>query len=176
MTVCGLTAGRIPWPTGKRKGRGIRGRSIILYGALAEAVLRESAQAVAFWWGVGPDTVWKWRRALEILGTTNEGTHRLRRDYALKPAAAAAREKAHAKARDPGRREKIAAAKRGKPRPRHVVEAVIRAHKGKKASAETRRKMSETHKRRGTRVPNTGPPWTKWEDECVRTMSGDEAA
>jgi hypothetical protein len=51
MIVCGLTAARIPWPTGKRKGRGIRGRSIILYGALAEAVLRESAQAVAFWGG-----------------------------------------------------------------------------------------------------------------------------
>src|SRR3954466_15804842 len=51
VILCGLTAARIPWPIGKRKEKGSRARFIVLYGALAEAVRRESAQAVAYWWG-----------------------------------------------------------------------------------------------------------------------------
>jgi hypothetical protein len=48
----------------------------------------------------------------------------------------------------PERAAKIAAAKRGKPRPRHVIEAMRRGRLGKPHSAETRRKMSEAHRRR----------------------------
>ena len=49
VIVCGMTAARIPWPVGKRKLKGDRARAIIVCGALADAVRRESAQAVAFW-------------------------------------------------------------------------------------------------------------------------------
>jgi hypothetical protein len=64
-----------------------------LYGDLADAVRHESAQAVQFWWGVGSDRVWKWRKALDAK-RVNEGTHRLMHDYALEPALTAGRKKA----------------------------------------------------------------------------------
>jgi hypothetical protein len=77
----------------------------------------------------------------------------LRSAYSHEPWAVEARAKAHAKAGDPARREKIAAARRGKPRLPHVIEAMAEARRGVPHSAETRRKMSEAHKRRGTRPP-----------------------
>lgn len=40
--------------------------SMIVYGALAEAVRRQSALAVDYWFGAGQFTVWKWRIALGI--------------------------------------------------------------------------------------------------------------
>src|SRR5689334_9468547 len=57
--VC-LSSGSIPWPVGRNLPRG-RQRFLIVYGDLAEAIRRESASAVSYWWGVGMDTVWRWR-------------------------------------------------------------------------------------------------------------------
>ena len=74
------------------------------------------------------------------------------------------------------RRAKIAAAKRGKPRPAHVVEAIRRALQGKPLSAEARRKMSEAHRRRGTRPPKAGRPWTAAEDRLLRQLRPPEVA
>jgi hypothetical protein len=119
--------------------------------------------------------VTKWRKALGV-PATNEGTHRLHHDYFEEPWALDARAKAHAKAGDPVRRAKIAAAKRGKPRPAHVVEAVAEAHRGTHPSAEARRKMSAAHRRRGTRPPSAGVPWTAAEDELVRTRRPKDVA
>jgi hypothetical protein len=68
---------------------------------------------------------------------------------AMKPALV----KMWAKARDPVRRAKIAAAKRGVPRPPHVVEGMRQRMLGRKPSAATRAKMSATHKRIGTWPP-----------------------
>jgi hypothetical protein len=102
---------------------------------------------VSHWFGVTPQTVSKWRKVLGV-GLTNDGTHRLRSDYCAEPWAVRARNKAHAKARDPERRRKIAEARTGKPRPPHVIETIRRAHVGRKASAETRAKMSAAHRRR----------------------------
>jgi hypothetical protein len=62
------------------------------------------------------------------------------------------------------RAAKIAAAKLGKPRPPHVVEILRRVHLGRKASAETRAKMSAAQKARGTVPPCAGKPW-KWKSE-----------
>src|SRR5262245_662267 len=73
VKIVGLSNGRIPWPK-CRSGK--RSRAIILYGALADAVRMESAQAVRYWWGVGADTVWKWRKALDV-PPVNVGTSRL---------------------------------------------------------------------------------------------------
>jgi hypothetical protein len=64
------TAAKIPWPAGRRrKGP----RRVVVYGDLARAVRRESAQALAYWWGVGKSTVGKWRKALGV-PDNNEGT------------------------------------------------------------------------------------------------------
>jgi hypothetical protein len=148
VEVVGLTDGPIPWPL----GRTTRRPAIIVYGDLARAIRRESALAVAHWWGVGMDRVWKWRKALGVCATT-EGTSRLRSAYCEEPWFAAAREKSVATASDPARREKIAAARRGTPRPPHVIEAMAAGRRGKPHDAETRRKMSDARKRRGTRPP-----------------------
>jgi hypothetical protein len=77
LVLCGLSSAPIPWPIGKRPGKGARARSLAIYGALADAVRRESGQAVAHWWGVAAQTVSAWRKALDV-PETNEGTHALR--------------------------------------------------------------------------------------------------
>jgi hypothetical protein len=79
-----------------------------------------------------------------------------------------------AKADDPERCKRIAAARRGKPRPPHVEEAVARAHRGTRHTGEARRKMSETRKRIGQLVPGTAP-WTAEEDRAVRELPPPEA-
>jgi hypothetical protein len=101
---------------------------------------------------VDPQTVWKWRKALDVSPTT-PGTSRLRSDYTKEPWAIEAQAAMQAKAGDPQRREKVAAAKRGKARPRHVVEAMRQARIGMHHSDEARRRMSEAQRARGTRPP-----------------------
>lgn len=172
VVVVGMSDARTPWPIGKAEGG--RARSLIVFAGLAEAVRRESNQAICHWWGVTPQTVSKWRKALGVDHT--EGTSKLRSDYCFEEPFVEARKKAHAKAQDPERRAKIAAARKGKHRPWRVIKAVIKAHLGTKASEETRRKMSESHKARGTRPPKAGRPWTPEEDELLRTLSPFKAA
>lgn len=162
----------IPWPmTTKQGGK----PSLIVCDSLVSAVQRESEIAVAHWWGVSIQTVWKWRKALGV-PQVNEGTARLYQDYTPERLDDEARRKAQAKARDPQRRAKIAAAKRGKPRPRQVVEAMSAARLGKHATEETRRKMSAAHRRRGTRPPNAGRAWTAEEDGLLGTLPDEEVA
>jgi hypothetical protein len=170
VRIVGLSDSPIPWPVCK-SGKWL---VPVVCRGLAKAVRRESALAVAHWWGVHRQTVWAWRKALGV-GATTEGTSRLWSDYTREPWAVRARKKGAAKAGDPERREKIAAAKRGKPRPAHVGQAVGAAQRGWPLSAETRRKMSAAHKARGTLVPGTRL-WTAAEDELVRTLPRGEAA
>jgi hypothetical protein len=164
IEVVGLTDAPVPWPVGKLGAH----KSMILYADLARAVRREAALAVAHWWGVTPQTVRVWRKALGE-GAVTEGTRRLKRDNALEPGTAAARAKAVGKARDPERRRKIAEAARGRPKPSHVVEAVRKGRTG------TRERMSVTHQARGTLVPGTRV-WTSEEDDAVRSLPPKEAA
>jgi hypothetical protein len=171
VIVTGWSDAPIPWPIGQRPGRGAR--ALVVLGGLADAVRLESNQAVAYWFGVTPQTVMQWRKALTV-PRSNEGTHRLHHDHALEPGVAAARAKAHANSRDPatdaGRRKKIAAAKRGKPRPPGLMEALVEANRGRPLSEETRQKMSEAHKRRGTRPPAAGRPWSPDADALLRAF------
>jgi hypothetical protein len=44
---------------------------------LARAVRTESAAAVCYWWGVSEGVVWRWRKALGVTRTNNEGTRQL---------------------------------------------------------------------------------------------------
>jgi hypothetical protein len=171
VVITGMTETPIPWPIGKV---GL-GRSLVVYQGLAKAIRRESNQAVCYWWEVTPQTVSKWRKLLSVPRATT-GTSRLHSEYATsEPAIIEGRRKAHAKARDPERCRKIAEAKRGKPRPPHVREAMLKASLGRRHSEESRRKMSEAHLRRGTLVPGT-IPWTRKEDALVRTLPAEEVA
>lgn len=53
-----------PWPLGKVHGN--NNRALIVFGALAPAVRQESDQTVCYWWGISPQTVSKWRKALDV--------------------------------------------------------------------------------------------------------------
>jgi hypothetical protein len=158
VEIVDISAAPIGWPVGRKQPNG-RARGLVIYEGLAEAIRRETNEAVARWWGVTPQTVTAWRKALGIVGQVNEGTHKVRSAQARAPQKAGALARAQEQSRDPeadrARREKIAEAKRGKRRPAHVGEAVARAHRGTKASAETRARMSAAHKARG---PGKGPP------------------
>ena len=129
---------------------------------------------MAHWWGVGLFTVWQWRRALGV-GATTRGASRLRTEYTSEPWAVEAWARRYDAATEPVRRAKIAAARRGKPRPR-VIEAMREASLGSHHSEDTRRRMSEAHKKRGTRPPAAGRPWTLEEDAQLGTMPDADAA
>ncbi len=87
-----------------------------------------------------------------------------------------AHEKSRDAAQDARRREKLAASKRGKPRPPHVIEALRQSHLGKPLSKAARKRLSQAHRKRGTRPPWLNPAWTAEEDEAVRTLPAKEAA
>ena len=55
VRIVGISNGRIPWPIGQTT----RAKSLVVYGGLAKAIRCESVQAVAYWFGVTPQTVTK---------------------------------------------------------------------------------------------------------------------
>jgi hypothetical protein len=174
VVVSGYTDARIPWPVGHSKERG-GFPALVVYGRLVQAVRRESNQAVCHWFGVSAQTVSRWRKSLGV-GPTNDGTHRLRSAYTREPWAVKARQKAHRKARDPGRRAKIAAARRGKKRPPHVIEAMRKGRAGKPHPPEVRARLSAFLRERAKVFLPNGRAWTAAEDELVRTLPAAEVA
>jgi hypothetical protein len=50
--------------------------SLLVDDELARAVRQESAAAVRYWWGVSVGVLWRWRRALGVTRTNNEGSRR----------------------------------------------------------------------------------------------------
>ena len=78
--------------------------------------------------------------------------------------------------KSPERAEKIAAARRGKPRPAHVIAAIVKAHKDKPIGKAQRQKMSDAHKRRGTYPQAAGRPFTREEDTLLGTAMDREIA
>lgn len=169
MIITGLSDAPIPWPTGRKPGRG--GPPIlIVFKGLARAVRKESNQAVAHHWGVTGQTVTAWRKALNV-PATNSGSSKLisahyQSGVGEKLNVGASRANSDPK-RDAPRRAKIAAAKTGKPRPRHVVDAMAEAERGRPHRASTKAQMSETHKKRGTRPPWLNDAWTAQEDALL---------
>lgn len=174
VVIVGLSDAPILWPLARAKHIKRGKPTPVVYRGLVTAVKKESAQAIQHWFGVGASTVNGWRKALNV-PRVNDGSRELLREH-FAPRAKRVQKMAVAKARDPQRRAKIAAARRGKKRPASDMEPVRKAHIGRTASEETRRKMSEAHKRRGTRPPAAGVPWTEAEDEILRSHTAKEAA
>jgi hypothetical protein len=165
VRIVSLSDAPIPWPIGWRA----RGRpSLVVFKDLAKAVRRESNIAVAHWFGVTAQTVTVWRKAFAV-GPINEGTHELLAGLG-KERIEDSLPKAYAKARDSERCRKISEAHKGKPKPRHVIEALRRGRTGKPHSEEVRRKISEANKRRGAWPPAAGRPWTEEEEELLQTL------
>ena len=171
MMITGTSDGRIPWPMGRVKGLNLP--TLVVYKDLAKALRVESASVVLYWWGVARSTVTLWRRALGVEPLT-PGTRKLHSTNGkrLWPTKA---KRMMATNGEPERRAKNAAAHRGKPRPPHVIEAVRRASTGRKASAETRRRLSESQKRHQAEHPRPNR-WTPAEDRLVLKLKPKEAA
>ena len=106
---------------------------------------RESSEAVACWWGITAQTVTIWRRVLKV-GRYTEGTTALMSER-LAPVLERAREAARPTWYSPERGEKISAALKGRPKPRHVVEAMRKGRTGKPHDEQARAKMSQASAR-----------------------------
>lgn len=140
LIIVGTHDARIPWPVGKDE----RSKSLVLFGDLAKAIRQETAQAVAYWWGVKSETVWRWRRALGVTNTP-AATQR-RAAYCRGENGKAMRAKIDFT--NPERARKISAAKRGVKRPPEVVAKFRASLTGRKLSMSHRLAISEAHKRR----------------------------
>jgi hypothetical protein len=67
VIACGISAGPIPMPIGKRR----QARSFVVCGGLTKAVGVEPNQAGCHWWGITPpQIVNKWRKTLGVLRST----------------------------------------------------------------------------------------------------------
>lgn len=125
IQVGGWTTAPIAWPRRKKTGRA----SLILCGDLVRAVQVESAEAIGYWWGVGPTTVWRWRQALGV-GRVTDGTRRLLQERTGVPEEASAR--GRERAASPQSIERMAQSKRGKPAHPNTAAALLEAaHKPK---------------------------------------------
>jgi NUMOD3 motif len=179
VEVVGMSAGPIAWPIGRYPPNG-RSRFLIVCGDLVDAIRRESAEAIRHHWRVGSNTVWSWRKALGISqyteGTTWLKSKRAQESEGIAAAVAKLQDRMRDPEQDRQRREKIAAAKTGKARPAEVGQAIGQGHKGRKHSEESRRRMSDSHRRRGDGGANVGRPWTAEEDSLVRSLDAQEAA
>jgi hypothetical protein len=77
VIVTGWTDAPIPWPRCRALDSPGGGSGLLVDEELARAVRHESAAAVMFWWGSSMGAVCRWRKALGVSRTGNEGTARL---------------------------------------------------------------------------------------------------
>ncbi len=172
--VVGVSGGPLPWPL----VRPIQGGRPVpaLTGDLLDAVRRESKQAIAHWWSVSGKTVWRWRCVLEV-PEHNEGTLRLRRDYAAQTLQTKlAKARAAAATRDPKRRARASALWKGRRRPPAVIAKMRAALLGRQITPEWRRRISDQKRRAAAHYRSTGRPWTAAEDALVRRLAIPQAA
>ena len=153
VMVHGLTEAPVMWPFTRGSGP----RSLILCGDLVRAVRDESVASVAAHWGVGRETVWRWRRALGVNQFTR-GTRQLIRDTIPEKVDLARLAEARAASRTPEARAKMSATRKGK-RPPAAFLAAAREAAWQPKSESFRTKLSERLKREwasGARRPH--PP------------------
>jgi hypothetical protein len=77
VVITSWTDARIPWPRCRALDGTGGGSGLLLDEELARAVRHEAAGAVMYWWGASSEAVKRWRRALGVGRTDNEGSRRL---------------------------------------------------------------------------------------------------
>jgi hypothetical protein len=77
VVVTGWTDARISWPRCRPLDVPRSHPSLLVNEELARAIRHESAAAVRFWWNVSEGVVHRWRKALGVTRTSNEGSQRL---------------------------------------------------------------------------------------------------
>jgi len=140
--------------------RGSPASGLVVYGALAEAVRRESNQAVAHWFGVTPGKVSAWRRALGV-GPTTAGTSDLGWGYGAGDWFAAARAKGATTPWTAKRRASMFERFKGRSLAPPVVAAIRKAQRtrrGTKHAPEARAKMRAAAARLARGWCRTGGP------------------
>jgi hypothetical protein len=164
VRVVSISDASIMWPLClAREGGGPL--TPILCGDLVRAARVESAQAVAYHWGVSSYSATLWRRTLGV-GPVTEGTSRLRRLALLEMLDDGGREKLLASLHSPERAAKIGAANRGRKQPREAVERRAHARLGHRHSAEARERMRQGHLERYARAGR----WTAAMDAELGTV------
>jgi hypothetical protein len=66
----------LSWPRCRRIDH-LGGSGLLVTDELVRAILSESSVALQHWFGVGVDTVWRWRKAFGVLRWGTEGSKRL---------------------------------------------------------------------------------------------------
>src|SRR5207245_2921181 len=90
VKVTSISHGRIQWPRCQRMGqRG--GSGLLVTEELIRAIKTESSLALQYWFGVGAETVWRWRRFFGISQWEPEGSRRLHQELSENGAAAVRR-------------------------------------------------------------------------------------
>jgi hypothetical protein len=130
LRIMGVSDARIPWPIGVGQSGP---KSLVVCGDLVRAVRRESVYAICHWFGVYNLTVWKWRKVLGV-PERNFGTQKLWEASVAAGSFWRGIRAATAKAADPVRRAKLAAAHQGKWQSRQAVEKSRHAHIGRRHS------------------------------------------
>jgi len=171
VEIVGVSDGPIPWPI----GRWDKAKSPVIYADLARAIRHESRIAVRHWFRLSSWCHNRARRALKV-PATNEGTRRLLQLAADTPAFKNAQRKGLLRCGSPDIRERSAAARRGKCRPDPVRQKISESLRGQARSADHCRNLSRAHRRRGTRPPNAGRPWTIKENAWLHTLPIAEVA
>jgi hypothetical protein len=143
-----ISDGRTPWPQTVVRNN----RTFILTGDLVQAVRRESATAICHWWGVTPQTVTVWRKALGV-GRATEGSSRLWQLNVAEVMTPEVRRRAAAGAASPEACAKKSAALRGKPPSAKAVAALVARNKLPR-SPEHGRHSSESLRRIAHRPPD----------------------
>src|SRR5262249_9752796 len=77
VVITGWTDARISWPRCRPLDVPRTRPSLLVDEELACAIRQESATALRFWWGVSTRVVRRWRQALGVTCTNNEGSQRL---------------------------------------------------------------------------------------------------
>jgi len=166
VTVGGLTAAPVPWPLIDRGGP----PALIVCGDLVRAIQTESATAIVHHWGVSPQTVWRWKRALGV-GRMTEGGKRLYRQ--LLPAkihSPAAKEASRSASHSPSLMALRSAARRGKPVSPQTTAAAAKAARRKRSKQHRQALSAGARKavREGRlQPPVRGRPWTAKEVELL---------
>lgn len=161
VKVRGMSDAPIPWPSTRRTGR----LSLIVCGDLVRAVRLESERAVAYHWGVCCETVWKWRKALDV-PAWNEGSRRLHAATQCERYDPEILERARKKSRTPKARAKMSETRKKMPLHPNFRAAAATASRLPKPES-FRRKLSQRVRRewrQGLRHGHTtGRLWTKAE-------------
>jgi hypothetical protein len=76
VVITSWSDGRISWPRCQRPRQG-GGSGLLVDEELVRAIRCESSLAVQYWFGVGAETVWRWRQFFGV-GRLNEGSKRIR--------------------------------------------------------------------------------------------------